>query len=121
MTHLHQLPSRLFIMALLPAVCEEIFFRGVLQRLIFTATKGRNMLLAISFTALLFASLHGSLYNMLPIAAAGIILGWVYYKTGNIWYNIVLHFLINGIQIVITYFQKEEDMLENQQILFALL
>lgn len=119
--HWSQLPGRILVMALLPAICEEIFFRGVLQRIIFSATKGRNMLLSIAFTALIFASLHGSIYNMLPIAAAGILLGWVYYKTGNIWYNILLHFLINGIQIVITFFQEKEDMLENEQLLYAVL
>jgi membrane protease YdiL (CAAX protease family) len=121
MRHWSQLPSRLFVMALLPAICEEIFFRGVLQRIIFSATKGRNMLLSIGFTAIIFASLHGSLYNMLPIALAGIILGWIYYSSGNIWYNVILHFLINGTQIIITYFQDKEEMLENEQILYAVL
>lgn len=103
MTSWTQIPIRLLIMALLPAIGEELFFRGLIQR--FFNTLFKNVPWAIIATALAFAAFHGSVYNFLPVAIGGVILGFVYFKTGNILYNIILHFLINGIQVVISYLQ----------------
>ncbi len=96
---------RLIVMALLPAICEEVFFRGVLQRMFYSFFK--KPLLSILATALVFALFHASWYNYLPITIAGCLLGATYFYTGNIWYNIILHFLVNGTQILIAFFQKD--------------
>ncbi len=119
MDHWQQLLIRLFVMALLPAIGEEFFFRGVFQRFMYTFIK--KPLLAILATSLVFALFHGSVYNMLPITLAGVILGAVYYYSGNIWYSIILHFLVNGIQVVITFFQKNNTSEENLPMLYAVL
>ncbi|RYE00444.1 MAG: CPBP family intramembrane metalloprotease [Sphingobacteriales bacterium] len=96
---------RIIVMALLPAICEELFFRGVLQRMFYSFFK--KPLLSIVATALVFALFHASWYNYLPIMIAGFILGFTYFYTGNIWYNIILHFLVNGTQILVAFFQED--------------
>lgn len=111
MTTIPQFLLNLFIVALLPAVCEELFFRGVLQRLINTFLK--RPLFSILLTAILFASMHGTIYNLIPIIVGGVILGWVYHITGNMWLNILLHFLNNGLQLLIVFItgaSQENDL-----------
>lgn len=113
-----QLLSRLLVIALLPAFCEEIFFRGLVQRFMLTFIK--SPLPAIIISSILFAALHSSIYNLLPIVLAGTVLGYLYYKTGNIWNNIILHFLINGVQIVLNYFSTEDSGEERLSIAVAI-
>lgn len=94
----------LLIMALLPAVCEELVFRSILFR--FANSWLKRPLLSIGLTAAIFAAFHSSLHEIIPIFLAGFLLGWIYYRTGNIWYSIVLHFLHNGIQVLLIYFSQ---------------
>lgn len=119
MSHWQQLPLRILVMALLPAFCEELFFRAVLQRFMFTFLK--RSLPAIVATSLIFALFHGSIYNLLPITIAGMVLGLVYHYSGNIWYSIIVHFFVNGIQVTLSYFQQNDAGEENIGITYALL
>lgn len=91
----------LFLVALVPAVFEELFFRGIIQRLAYTFTK--SPLISFVLTAFLFTLFHASIYQFLPIFVGGIMLCWLYHITGNMKLNIWLHFLNNGIQIVLLY------------------
>lgn len=119
MSHWQQLPVRVLVMAVLPAIGEELFFRGVLQKFMYTFLK--RPILAILATSLIFSLFHGSVYNIIPITIAGFILGAVYFYSGNIWYSILLHFLVNGTQVVISYFQDSSVEEENLSILYAIL
>ncbi|RQO30335.1 hypothetical protein DBR32_12245 [Taibaiella sp. KBW10] len=92
---------RIGVIALVPAICEEVFFRGIVQR--FTNSFIKNPVWSIVAVSIFFASFHGSVYNFLPVAIAGFVLGLVYHYTGNIWYNIILHFFNNAIQVVQVY------------------
>lgn len=85
------------IMAFLPAMFEEVFFRGMLQQLFVKWWK--MPLLAIIFTSLLFSLIHLSVYLFLSRALLGFALGWMFYKTKNIWVNIIAHFLNNFIAV----------------------
>lgn len=108
---------RLLVMAALPAICEEIFFRGVLQRMFHSFFK--KPVLSVLATALVFALFHASWYNYVPITVAGFILGCIYFYTGNIWYNIILHFLVNGTQILIAFFQADTAAESSFPLTFA--
>lgn len=92
------------IMALLPAIFEEVFFRGVLQNLFERWTK--NAWVAIILAALIFSLIHMSYYLFLSRAVLGFVLGLCYVLTRNIWVNIVAHFLNNAIAVTQLYFQK---------------
>lgn len=110
----------LFFIALVPAICEELFFRGIVQKFAYSFLKRKWA--AILVSGLLFALLHFTLYEFIPIFLAGMLLAWVYQNTGCIWLNILLHFLNNGLQVVIAYFIIRSPDLENldRNMIFAI-
>jgi membrane protease YdiL (CAAX protease family) len=92
------------IMAFLPAMFEEMFFRGMLQNLFVKWWK--MPIIAIIFTSLLFSLIHMSVYLFLSRAILGFALGLIYYKTKNIWVNIVAHFLNNLMAVSMLFWQS---------------
>jgi len=91
----------MIMVALLPAVFEETLFRGAVQNLFSRWFK--MPLLAIVVTSIIFSAVHGSYLGFLSRFALGFILGWIYYRTGNIWLNIAAHFFNNGLALTSLY------------------
>ncbi len=89
------------VIALLPALFEEILFRGAIQNLLSRWFK--RPILAIILTAIVFSAVHGSYLGFLSRFALGFLLGWVYYRTGNIWLNIIGHFANNALGVTSLY------------------
>lgn len=89
------------VMAIIPAVGEELFFRGMLMR--FARQKSRGMVMPIVFTAVIFAFSHSNYYGMPSILLAGVLLAVIYYLTGSIWNGILAHLVFNGSQVLLTY------------------
>ena len=89
------------MIAFLPAMFEEVLFRGALQNLFSRWFK--MPVLAIVITAIIFSAIHGSYLGFLSRFALGFVLGWIYYRTGNIWLNIVGHFFNNAFAITALY------------------
>ncbi|MBU3663742.1 MAG: CPBP family intramembrane metalloprotease, partial [Bacteroidetes bacterium] len=71
----------IFVVALMPAICEELFFRGVLQNYLRIVTN--NPILAILLSAIIFSAFHGQFYGFLPRVMMGFILGMAYNNTAN--------------------------------------
>ena len=90
------------MVAILPALCEEIFFRGAMQNLLIEKTK--NIHIGILVSALLFSLIHGDFYGFFPRAALGIIFGYLVVWGGSIWYSIITHFIFNGMQAAFMYY-----------------
>jgi len=88
-----------FIVALLPAIGEEMCFRGVLQRILIQIT--RNPWVGIIITAILFSSLHMQFGGFLPRMFLGIILGAFYWYSGSIWTSMLAHFVYNAVQVIL--------------------
>ncbi len=99
------------LIGLVPAICEEVFFRGVVQR--FAHTWLKKWWLSVGVSALIFAFAHASISEFIPITIAGFVLGWVYYRTGNLWLAILLHFLHNGLQVVLAYVSSGSGELDS--------
>ncbi len=91
----------LLVIALLPAIFEETFFRGGLQNLFARWFKGPWV--AIILTAIIFSLIHLSFYGFLVRFALGLVLGFIFYYSGSLWLNILLHFLFNGVQVTALY------------------
>jgi membrane protease YdiL (CAAX protease family) len=91
----------LVIMALLPALFEEVFFRGALQNVLVDWWK--KPVLAIIVTSIIFSLIHSSIYLFLSRALLGFVLGWMYHRTKNIWINIIAHFLNNALALGMMY------------------
>ncbi len=92
----------LMAMAVAPAFFEEILFRGGFQQIFIGWTK--NPFLGILITSILFSAIHFSFFGFLPRTALGLILGYVFYYSRNIWMSIVMHFIYNGIIVTQLYF-----------------
>lgn len=85
------------IYALLPAISEEIIFRGVIQRSLLSKYTG---FVAIFFSSLLFVLMHGSLQQTVYQLVMAILLGYLACVGGSILYSIILHFLNNTLVLV---------------------
>jgi uncharacterized protein len=59
--------------------------------------------LAIVITSIIFSAIHGSYLGFLSRFALGFVLGWIYYRSGNIWLNIIAHFFNNGLALTSLY------------------
>jgi len=92
----------LFFLALLPAFSEELFFRGIVQKFAYTWFK--KPWAAILFSGAFFALMHFTVYEFLPILFAGVVLAWVYYITSSLWLSVLVHFLNNGLQVILIFF-----------------
>jgi membrane protease YdiL (CAAX protease family) len=99
----------LVMVAVLPAIGEEMLFRGCLQRVFYRLFNNPHA--AIWVAAALFSFIHFQFYGFLPRMVIGAVLGYLYYFSGNLWYPIIGHFLNNGIQVVAVYFYP--DQLDN--------
>jgi hypothetical protein len=84
--------------ALLPAIAEEFFFRGTIQRLL--RSSGAGAVVSIVASALLFAIVHMSFSNFLALFFMGLMLGAIYELTDNLWVPIAGHFLNNMLTII---------------------
>lgn len=90
----------LFIIALIPAVGEELTFRGVLQQ---SLTRKMNPHIAIILSAAIFSFIHFQFYGFLPRMFLGILLGYMFYITNSLWTSMLMHFVNNGATVVIYY------------------
>ncbi|RYY90940.1 MAG: CPBP family intramembrane metalloprotease [Chitinophagaceae bacterium] len=91
----------LIFIALFAGIGEELFFRGILQRLIIRST--RNAWAGILISAFLFSFFHFQFLGLLPRLFLGIILGALYWYSGSLWTAILAHFLYDALFIVIAY------------------
>ena len=91
----------IFLLAIIPAIGEELVFRGVLQNLI--AKASQKIHLSVWFTAFPFAFIHFQYMDFLPRFFLGAAFGYVVILTGKIWYSMLLHFLNNALAIFILF------------------
>jgi uncharacterized protein len=93
------------LVAFLPALSEELFFRAGIQK---EMTEGSvNPNLAIILTAMIFSAFHMQFDGFLPRFFLGLILGYVYYWSGSLTISLVLHFFNNFILLLSAYLNPE--------------
>ena len=98
------MPAVFLVIALAPAVCEEMLFRG----LILHSLKARyRVVSAIAITAALFGAYHMSLVKFIPTGLLGAVLCYVVWKTGSISPAMLMHFLNNACSVIVTYFPEQ--------------
>ena len=90
----------IFLIAMLPALGEELFFRGVLQR-IFQDWKGA--VAAIWISAFIFSAIHFQFYGFLPRLLLGAFFGYLLLWSDNLWLPILAHFINNLMAVVFFY------------------
>ncbi len=102
----------LFIIAFLPAIFEEMLFRGTLQPIMINLT--RNAFMGILLTSIFFSAIHLSYYGFLPRIALGLIIGYVFYYSKNLWLSSLTHFLYNAYGVTQMYMLSKQGMLTSE-------
>ena len=92
------------MMAVLPALGEELTFRGVFFNLF--KRSSQSVWVGIVLSAFIFALIHFQLHNFLAIFFMGALLAYVYYLSGNLWVSIAAHLFNNGMIVILTYASK---------------
>jgi uncharacterized protein len=106
-----------FMIAIIPAIGEELLFRGVIQRYLGDWVKNKHI--AIWVTAFAFSALHMQFYGFLPRFLLGIYLGYLLVWSGNLWYPILGHLINNGTAVIAYYFYQDklDEQVANPEIL----
>lgn len=100
--------ANLVVVALLPAVCEEVFFRAGIQNLL--QRWFRNPHVAIWLAAIIFSLGHGELFSFMPRFVLGALLGYLYVYGGSILVNSAAHFTNNAL-VVLMYWLSARGVL----------
>lgn len=104
----------LLLLAFLPALMEEMLFRGCLQQVLTGMTK--KPWLGILLTATLFSAVHLSFYGFLPRLFLGMVLGYLFYYSDNLWLSIWAHFFNNALALSSVYRLSREGKLTPENI-----
>ncbi len=104
------LPLLWLTLAVVPAFCEEWFFRGLFLSALRTRLRAWA---AVSLSAVAFGAMHVLVRDSLlperivPSAALGLALGTVCVRSGSLWPGVLLHAIHNGLLLTLAAYQKE--------------
>ncbi|GAB3643010.1 hypothetical protein GCM10027423_36470 [Spirosoma arcticum] len=101
-----QLVVALLVIAVIPAIGEEVLFRGVLQR-DFSRWTG-NVHMGVWLAAILFSAIHVQFLGFFPRMLLGALFGYLYVWSGNIWVPILAHFVNNGFTVLMVYLHQRK-------------
>ncbi len=93
----------LVVIGILPAIGEEIVFRGLIQN---ELRRAANTHVAIWFAAFLFSAIHFQFFGFVPRLLLGALFGYLYYWSGNLSLAIIAHFVNNGVSVLALYFYQ---------------
>lgn len=95
-----QFLANLFVMAVIPAICEEMMFRGWLQRRLSDFTSNHY---AVFISAAVFSLIHFQFYGFIPRMIMGLAFGYIYLFTGTLWAPILAHFINNTVVVSVSF------------------
>ena len=114
-----ELIASVLSLAAVPAVCEELLFRGF----VLSAWESRGTRYAIGVTAVLFALLHGNLYGVPAYLLVGAVAGFLAFALDSVYAAMVYHTVYNTACLVIPYLaagQAGEDVAIDAAAIFSL-
>ena len=91
----------ILVIAVAPAIGEELLFRGYLQQKISNWLSNPHA--AILISAFLFSAIHLDLQGIIPRFVLGGVLGYLYYWSGSLWLPILAHFINNAQAVIFSY------------------
>ncbi len=105
MTSYDHLIANIFVMALIPAIGEELFCRGVLLNIYYDYSG--KFIKSVIIVALIFTLFHMQVYKFIPMMALAILLGLLIGWTQSIWASILFHFLNNTMAVIGSYYNQK--------------
>jgi len=90
------------IVAVSPAICEELLHRGILLR----AYENRGSMKAVVITSIYFGIFHFDVTNLLGPIFLGLLIGYYVIRTNSIFAGVLAHFLNNAIAVLSQYFLR---------------
>jgi membrane protease YdiL (CAAX protease family) len=106
----HSIPELFYVLivvALVPAFCEELLFRGLVQK---NFERGLKGWWAIIFPGIIFGAYHFNPFSFLPLVVLGVYLGFLVYRSNSILTSIVAHFANNLFAVVSIFFNSDEGI-----------
>ena len=98
------------VIALIPALCEELLFRGLLQ---YNFIKGLGAKSGIIATGILFAMFHFNPFAFIALMVLGIYFSFLTYRTNSIFSSMIGHFTNNFMASISLYFFGKDDVVIN--------
>lgn len=92
----------LIVLAVLPAIAEEYYFRGVLMHIILRIAKNGHV--AVWLTAIIFSAIHVQFFGFFPRMILGVLFGYMLLWSRNMWVPIVAHFVNNATVTILAYY-----------------
>jgi uncharacterized protein len=102
-SRIFDLVLNMIMIALIPAIGEEFLFRGVLQKIFYEWTKNGH--LAIFICAFLFSAVHMQFFGFIPRMLLGVLFGYFFFWSRNIWIAVAAHFFNNVIVVVLHFIE----------------
>lgn len=105
------IPALLFnilLIGVIPAIGEELLFRGVIQKIFIQWTANKHA--GIWITAILFSALHLQFYGFFPRAVLGAMFGYMFIWSGNLWLPVLAHFVNNTAAVIAYYFYHKGSL-----------
>lgn len=98
----------LVMIAIIPAIGEELMFRGGVQRSLNRAFSNPHV--AIWLSAIIFSAIHFQFYGFLPRMLLGAGFGYLYYFSGSLWYAMIAHFINNAYAVCVALYMQKHNM-----------
>ena len=98
----YELLFNILVIAVIPAIGEELVFRGWIQKKLSILFK--NPSIAVWIAAIIFSAIHLQFEGFLARMVLGVVLGYLYFWTKNLWVPIFAHFVNNAMQIIVQHF-----------------
>lgn len=93
----------IFLLAVLPAISEELLFRGI----VFNGLRSRiSDWGAVVLSSLMFALMHGNLLQLVYPFILGMVMAWIVMRTGSIVASMIIHFTNNFLVVVFAYIEN---------------
>jgi membrane protease YdiL (CAAX protease family) len=108
--NLQELFFNIFIVAIIPAICEEIFFRACLQNYLLRTF--HKLHVSVFVTAIIFSAIHADFSGFLPRFMFGLVLGYAFFYSQNVWVPVLGHFMNNCLSLVFFYAEKRNPNVE---------
>lgn len=87
--------------ALMPAIAEEMIFRGVFQKILGRLFRSDHI--AIWVTAFIFSAIHFQFYGFIPRLILGLVFGYLFLWSRTLWLPVIAHFVNNAFPVILAF------------------